>query len=119
MPGAHEGLATLSPLLTGISEEDELVIPTEIHTLEFVKEHLPLVFIGARIIVRDGSGDVLDGADVFDVVPGHVERGFHLVVLRMTGNFGTIEVVRTKIVVIESGIHAEVSGAWGSYPDGG
>ena len=52
-------------------------------------------------------------------MPGHVERCFHLVVLRMAGNVGTIEVVRTKIVVIESGIHAEVSGTWGSYPDGG
>ena len=37
----------------------------------------------------------------------------------MTGNFGTIEVVRTEVVVIEGGIHAEVSGAWGSYPYGG
>lgn len=96
MPGAHEGLATLSPLLTKvevlncvelpvISEEDELVIPAEIHALEFVKEHLPFVFIGARVIVRDGAGDVLDGTDVLNVVTGHIERGFHLVVLRMTG----------------------------------
>jgi len=52
-------------------------------------------------------------------VTGHIELGLHLIILRMTGNFGTIEVVRTEVVVIEGGIHAEMSGTWGSYPDGG
>ena len=90
--------------VAGISEEDELVIPAEIHALSFIEEHLPLVFIGTRVIVRDGAGDVLDGADVLDVVPGHVERGFHLVVLRMTGNFRAVKVIRAEVVLVKSGV---------------
>ena len=105
--------------VAGISEEDELVIPAEIHALEFVKEHLPFVFIGTRVIVRDGAGDVLDGADVFDIVPGHVERCFHLVVLRMTGNFRAVKVIRAEVVLVKSGVGSEVAGTWRSNTESG
>ena len=105
--------------VAGISEEDELVIPAEIHALILIEEHFAFIGLGAGLAVGDGSGDVLDGTDVFDVVPGHVERGFHLIVLRMTGNFRAVKVIRAEVVLVKSGVGSKVAGTWRSNTESG